>query len=255
MLLASLSLLFAQAALPRTLDEDRLSECLEQARKDPATAIVTADNWLSEVATSAEGKPQQCLGQAYTMLLRWDAAQSAFTAARDAAPQSDPESRARFGAMAVAAALAGQQTQAALALADTALSDAKTAQATTLAGTLAADRARALVLLGREAEAQVALGDARRDAPQDGQIWLLSATLARRMGALDTAQSYIETASALSPNDPSVGLEAGVIAVLDGREEAARTSWQSIIFTHPATQQASAAARYIAQLDGAPPSR
>lgn len=255
MILASLSLLLAQSVLPPSLADDRLTSCLEQARKDPASAIVTADSWLKEVQASPEGRPQQCLGQAYTMLLRWDAAQAAFIAGRDATPATNREQRARLGAMATAAALTANQPETALSLADTALADATAAQALALSGSLSADRARALVMLGREAEANSALAQARRDAPQDGQVWLLSATLARRMDALEAAQDYIETAHSLIPNDAAVGLEAGVIAVLGGRDDAARAVWRSVISTHPATQEASAAARYIAQLDGAPPSR
>lgn len=240
---------------PRTLAQDRLTVCLDQARTDPATAIATADAWLNESAGTQSSLPQQCLGTAYVSLLRWDAAQAAFVAARDAQPQGEALERAKMGAMAGNAALGAQNAEAALPLLDQALADARTAAEPELAGTIAADRARALVISGREEEAASALADARRDAPQQANVWLLSATLARRMNALDEAQSYIETAGTLSPQDPSIALEAGLIAAMAGQDEVARTNWRSVITMAPASPNATAAADYLAQLDGAPPER
>src|SRR5690606_33300263 len=110
--------------------------------------------------------PQQCLGTAYVSLLRWDAAETAFIAARDARPQGEVLARARLGAMAGNAALGAERAEAALPLFDQALADARATGRTELAGTVAGDRARALVMLGREEEAGAALVEARRDAPQ-----------------------------------------------------------------------------------------
>jgi Flp pilus assembly protein TadD len=45
------------------------------------------------------------------------------------------------------------------------------------------------------------------------------------MGHLADAQTQIQTAARLTPLDPEVGLEAGVIAMLSGHEDAARKSW------------------------------
>ena len=110
--------------------------------------------------------------------------------------------------------------------------------------------ARALVALDRTGEAEAALNTARRDAAQDPDAWLLSATLARRLGKLSDAQFLIETAARLNPVDPEVGLEAGVIAVLSGRDEAARKSWQSVIAAAPGSAPAALAKSYIDQLGG-----
>ena len=43
------------------------------------------------------------------------------------------------------------------------------------------------------------------------------------------------------PRDPQVGLEAGVIAVLSGRDDAARKSWQSVIAAAPDSDEAKTA--------------
>ena len=248
--LPSLALLFAQAAaaVPPPVEQDRLALCLDEARRDPATAIVTADAWLAEAHGAGRALPQQCLGQAYVSLLRWDAAHAAFLAGRDALAETARADRARLGAMAGNAALAEEKYDAALAAFDTALGDAAMGGDTPLAGTISADRARALVGLGRMDEAAEALEKARTDAPQNADAWLLSATLSRRLDDLAAAQGQIETAAALAPEDPAVGLEAGVIAALAGNDEAARKSWNSVLGLAPDAPEAAIARTYLGQL-------
>ena len=93
-----------------------------------------------------------------------------------------------------------------------------------------------------------ALAQARTLDPQSPFAWLLSATLARRLGKLDEAQGYIETAAALSPDYPEIGLEAGVIAMMAGRREAAEASWRSAIALDPNSDAATSAREYLAQV-------
>jgi Flp pilus assembly protein TadD len=111
-----------------------------------------------------------------------------------------------------------------------------------------ADRSRALVALGRNADAVTALQEAHRLAPEDAEGWLLSATLARRDKDLPRAQRDIEVAARLAPLDPAIGIEAGVIAVLDGRDEAARRSWESVVKAAPDSDEAKVAKGYLEQL-------
>ena len=92
------------------------------------------------------------------------------------------------------------------------------------------------------------LAAARSFDAQNAMTWLLSATLARRLGKLDDAQGFIETAGALAPNYPEVGLEAGVIAMLQGREDAAEASWKSVVEVAPDSETAATARGYLAQL-------
>jgi hypothetical protein len=68
------------------------------------------------------------------------------------------------------------------------------------------------------------------------------------MGKLADAQEQVEEAARLDPTAPAIGLEAGVIAILDGREEAARSSWQSVIDLSPGTEFATSAQSYLDQL-------
>ncbi len=242
--------LLAQTA-PPTATDARLTVCLDAARTDPTTAIAQAGEWLGETGSTGVASAEQCLGTAYTRLLKWEASEEAFVRAREAVPEVLYLRRSRLAAMAGSAALAGGKAEAALAHFDTALIDGEQAGLDGMTGMISVDRSRALVALGREDEAGEALERSRREAPQDPQAWLLSATLARRTDDLVAAQSYIETAAALDADDPEIGLEAGVIAVLSGREEAARQSWQSVLITAPGTKFAQTATSYLEQLGDA----
>jgi tetratricopeptide (TPR) repeat protein len=255
MILSALALVLAQAvevatAPSQSTEQARLAECLQQARTDPGTAITTAGLWLLEAHDAGKALPQQCLGQAYVSLLRWPAAHGAFLAARDAALSSDYPVRARLGAMAGNAALAGNDFATALADLDKAMADASLAGDKPLAGSIAADKARAQVGLGRMDEAAATLLQARADAPQNPEVWLLSATLSRRRSDLKDAQAQIEAAATLAPKDPAIGLEAGVIAALAGNDEAARKSWNSVVTLAPDGPEAKSARDYLAEIGG-----
>jgi tetratricopeptide (TPR) repeat protein len=237
----------AAPAPPRTLADDRLAVCLERARTDPTSAIVEASTWSGEASGAEASYPQQCLGLAYAMLLRWDAAERAFLAAHDAAGEAEHFRRARLATMAGNAALAEERAAAALVSLELAASDAAAAGDDGLRAMVEVDRGRALVLQGREAEAEATLASARTLDPQSPFAWLLSAALARRLGKLDEAQGYIETAAALAPDYPEIGLEAGVIAMLAGRREAAEASWRSVVELAPGSAEATSARAYLAQ--------
>jgi tetratricopeptide (TPR) repeat protein len=249
------SLLFAQAvsgsagaAVP--LEQLRLDQCLARARGDPATAIAEASTWLGETGGAEASYPQQCLGYAYTLLLRWDAAERTFLAARDAELESNRFRRAQLATMAGNAALADGRGDAALIALALAAADAQASGDAALRSIVETDRARALVMQGSEGEAEAVLAAARSLDAQNALAWLLSATLARRVGKLDEAQAFIETAAALAQDYPEVGLEAGVIAMLQGREDAAAASWRSVVEVEPNSEAAAAARGYLAQLAG-----
>ena len=249
MILAALALLLAQATPAISLGEQgRLTLCLEEARRDPATAISTASEWLGEASGAGSALAQHCLGQAYVSLLRWQAAEEAFLAGRDAT--ADVVMRARLGAMAGNAALAAERWDAALAALAVAQVDAAAANDAVLAGLIAADRARALVALGEIDAAGEALERARSDDPQNAEAWLLSATLARRQGDIATAAGLIERAAALASGDPQIALEAGVIALLAGDADAAQGAWEMVQELAPGTPEAAIAEDYLTQLEG-----
>lgn len=232
-------------------------QCRQLISANPAEAASFAKAWLGTAKGSARAEPGQCLGMALAAQGEWDAAQAAFTAARDLTPASEPAGRARLDGMAGNALLAAGKTEAALALLDQAHGEALGANNPRLAGEISIDRARALVALKRDGDAAAALATARVNAAENGQGWLLSATLSRRQGKLADAQQQILVAAQLMPFDPEVGLEAGVIAELAGNEGAARRSWLSVIQAAPGSETGRIAQSYLDQLgpDPAPSGR
>lgn len=225
-----------------------LADCQAQTRTDPSIAANSAGKWLERAVGAEQAEAGQCLGVALVQLERWDEAETAFLAAHAAADAARLGQRARLAAMAGNAALARGDAGAALGAFETARTDAGSAGDRFLAGDIAIDRSRALVALGRQGEARDSLAEARNASPLNPQAWLLSATLSRRMGELAMAQVQIQEAAQLLPIDPEVGLEAGVIAMLAGNEDAARKSWQSVVDTAPDSEVAGTAHAYLAQL-------
>lgn len=229
-----------------------LAGCLTQLEEDAARAHTQAQIKRAKASGEERVIANHCLGLAATELGLWTDAENAFTAARDETPADQRRARARFGAMAGNAALAGGNPSGALPLLETAQADAENAASAPLQVIAAMDRARALVALERAEEALEPLDTATSLAPQESEGWLLKATLLRRLDRLGDAQAAIEQAAALSPQDSEIGLEAGVIAILSGREDAARASWQSVIDVQPESLAASTARDYLAQIGPAP---
>lgn len=225
-----------------------LAQCLDQLEDEPTRAHVQAQ--IRRDTTNGQDRvlANHCLGLASTELGRWEEARAAFTAARQETPAEETRLRARFGAMAGNAALVTGDLPGALVLLDAARTDALAAQAGGMQGLIALDRALVLAGLEQLDAAEAALAEARMFQPDDAETRLLSATLLRRMGKLADAQEQVEEAARLDPTAPAIGLEAGVIAILDGREEAARSSWQSVIDLSPGTEFATSAQSYLDQL-------
>ncbi len=222
--------------------------CLDQLEADPARANTMAQIRRSETSGADRVLANLCLGMAASELGLWDDARTAFTAARGETPADETRARARFAALAGNAALASGDAAGALDLLTTAETDARTAKSAPLEAIAATDRARALVALGRGEEGLAALATATTRAPDRAEGWLLTATLLRRLERLAEAQTAIERAATLTPDDPEIGLEAGLIAVLGGRDDAARASWRSVLALAPDSLAAATARDYLAQL-------
>ena len=229
-----------------------LAECLTILETDPARAHTKAQIRLTEEVEQDISAnyvvANHCLGLAAAELELWQDAWTAFQAAKNGSPVDDKRARARFGTMAGNAALADGNTEHALWLLNYAVEDARAAQSATLEALAAIDRARALVALERQEEGLASLESATQLEPQLSEGWLLKATLLRRLDRLVDAQAAIEKAVALAPLDSEIGLEAGVIAILSGREDAARQSWQSVIDTQPDSLATEKAKGYLEQI-------
>jgi len=237
-----------------TAEPSRLELCLQAADENPLAAIEEAEEWLKLAKGSATVDPQLCRGTALSALERWDEAEAAYLAGRDAVPTSEPARRAQLGAAAAIAAGEAGAAARELALLDEAHADALRGGDPALAGHIALDRASPLSKGGRIAQAAAALAEARTALPGFYQAWLISARFSRQQKQLAEAQQQIERAADLMPVDPEIGLEAGIIAVLSGRDEAARKSWQSVIAAAPNSAIAKVAQSYIAQLGPGPAS-
>lgn len=241
---------------PRSQASPQLSQCLADAAGDAAAAAAKAQAWLEKASDGQRAEAGQCLGVALARDGRWEESATAFIAARDAADVRNSALRARLGALAGNAALAAGDGDGALGMLDVASADAARAGEAALGGDIAIDRARAMVATGDEAQAEAALAQARAALPGNAQAWLLSATLSRRLGKLPQAQAEIEKAAELAPTDTGVGLEAGVIAMLAGREEAARKSWASVLGAAPPGSDAAVKAQgYLAQIGASAPAK
>lgn len=242
--------LVAPAPATPTVEDDRLRLCIDNAGKDPASSLAQASAWVAESRGASRSKPLECLGQVYTVLGKWDAAEGAFVEAAQVALPADSARRAALLAQGGNAALAGGHAERALAQLDAAL--AVPGGEPQARGQVAIDRGRALVALDRLPDAVDAFAAAQRDAPDEPLAWLLGATLARRRGDLAAAQRQIEVAGSLAPTDADVGLEAGVIAMLAGHEAGARKAWESVVAVAPGSKAAGTAKGYLAQLTAAP---
>jgi tetratricopeptide (TPR) repeat protein len=252
-------------AAPARPAPTRYSLCLAVGEKDLAAGIASARAWLAEsqpasLPNVSRGAASQCLGQLLLLQGDYAGAEAAFAESAGQVPVADIAAAAALQAMAGNAALAGGHAETALTWFDKALTAipamAPTAEDNATRGAVQADRARALVALDRLPEASGALEEAHRLAPNDAEGWLLSATLARRGKDLERAQRDIEVAAGLAAHGnllgPQIGLEAGVIAVLGGRDDAARKSWESVLALAPESAEAKIARGYLDQLGPAP---
>lgn len=235
-------------ALP-TIDEIQFEECTKLAFSDPKSALVQAGEWAKR---KDDYRARACQGFALANDFQFADAVPVLTKAATAAEQVHDPRAAKFWAAAGNAAIGAGQTEDALVALDRAIAGAEP-----LGGVDRAecqiDRARALVALGRDDEAAKALDDARATGPENGSAWLYSATLARRMGALEKALGFIQTAATLSPTDPAIALEAGNIAYAGGDDAAARKQWQQVLAIAPKSRQAATAQGLLAQLDEVEP--
>lgn len=241
-----LALLLQSAAPPPAApgEEQRFDECVALVASDPAKGVQIANDWR----IAGGGVPaRHCLALAYAAQRRWAPAAVAFEqAARDLEVARDGRA-ANLWVQAANARLAAGEAQPARAAIDTALAHG------TLTGERLGeahlDRARASVALGDNAGARTDLDKALELVPADPLAWLLSATLARRVNDLPRAQKDIAEAQKRSPDDASVALEAGNIAMLSGSPQAARVAWEAAIKTQPESAAAKSAADAIKALD------
>lgn len=228
--------------------DQRYGACMILATSKPMDGAAEAERFR---VAGGGARARQCLGMAYSAQGRWREAAATFElAAREADVAKDPLAP-RYWAQSGNAWLAAGDAEKARAALSTAL----------IAGTLVGadrgeallDRARALVIAGQNEAARIDLDAALSDVPKDPLGWLLSSTLARRMGDLPRAKTDIAEALKLAADDGAVQLEAGNIAALSGDAAGARAAWQSAAKLAPGTPIAENARAALVQFeDGGP---
>ncbi|HWK35137.1 hypothetical protein [Sphingomonas sp.] len=232
------------AAPPVESAEARFERCVDLATGDPARGEAEASAWR----LAGGGAPaRQCLGLAYATSGNYVGAAGAFTeAAHQAEIAADPRAGGYWAQAGNAWLAAGEATKARTAL-DAALASG------TLAGLelgeAQLDHARAAVATDDLATARADLDRAIVNASADPLAWLLSATLARRMGDRPRAEKDIAEALRLSADDAAVQLEAGNIAAVAGDEGRARLGWQKAVQLAPDSPSGVAARAALAQFD------
>lgn len=248
-------MLFLQSTALPTFEEVQLRDCLKLVRDDAKSGIVRANEWAQGQNGPKGGYfADICLASGYAGDGEYSQAADQFQRAAKGAEQAGDLRSAKLWAQAGNAALIAGRTADAIAFLTTALIPGKLLPEERADALI--DRARAHVAGGELAAATADLAELRRIAPNLGQAWLLSATLARRSGDLGTAQAYIKTAAALYPSDPAVALEAGNIAAAAGAYEVAREQWRQTIKIAPSSGQAASARKLLDQLTaGEPQSR
>ena len=237
----------ATPAGPAVSASDRANRCAALVRTDPAAASVEASRW----ATAGGGvSAHQCGGLAFTAQGKFAQAAAEFEAAALAAQLAHVDAAAHLYAQAGNAWLAANEPAKARTALDSAL----------LQGTLSGlqlgearlDHARALVAAGEMDSARSDLDRALQSAGDDPLAWLLSATLARRMGDPRRAATDIAEALKRSPDDAAVQLEAGNIAALAGDADRAQEAWTAAARLAPETATGRSARAALAQFGIAP---
>jgi tetratricopeptide (TPR) repeat protein len=224
----------------------KFQACLDQAIESPEKGAAFAQQWRIE---GGSFYARNCMGFAYARAERWAPAIVSF--------EQGAEEAERGGEMVQSGRLWAQAGNAALASGDAAKArdDFDAALARGLPdgvekGEVHLDRARALVALNDGEGARQSLDIALEQVPQDPLAWLLSATLARRTGEMKLAQAHIARAVQLSPDDASVALEEGNIAILTDQEDVARSAWQRAAKLAPDAPAGKAAADNLSRLPG-----
>jgi tetratricopeptide (TPR) repeat protein len=224
--------------------ESRFAACVALSDKNPAKAVEEATKWQ----VIGGGVPaRQCLGIAFATQALWPSAMTAFVQAAEQAERDRDGRAARLWVQAGNAALASGDAAKARGFLDIAIIGGQLKGPE--AGEALLDRARTFNALKQTAAARADIDGALKLVPADPLAWLLSATLARRMGDLPRAVTDMSEAARLAPDDANVALEAGNIAVMQGNGAAAKTAWTAAAKLAPSSVAGKAALVALKQFE------
>lgn len=223
--------------------ELRFNKCVDLAIDNPQNGLAEANAWL---VAGGGFLARHCLGFAYAEQQNWKGATEAFAQSARAAEVARDKRIDKFWAQAGNAALASGDPSKALEYLNAALVQGSLQGLAK--GLVHLDRARAHVALENYPAAKTEFAMVRQLAPEDPLGWLLSATLARRMGDLEQARKDILIADERAPGDPAIALEAGNIAYQSGDTANAKANWEKAVQINAESQPARAAQKYLDQL-------
>lgn len=246
-----LALLLAAAApagpADTRTDRARFDACVHLSDGDPIAAEKTAADW----ARTGGGVPAaQCLGIALSAAGDWKSAAGAFSTAADLAEQTHTPGAANLWVSAGDAALAGGDAAQARTMLSTAIASPNFPDQ--MKGEAYLDRARAGVAANDLGSARGDMDEALKLVPADPMAWLLSATLARRMGDQARAATDIKEAETRAPEEADVLFEAGNIAAAAGDMTGARAQWAHALAAEPGSDAAGRAKAELAATGGVP---
>ncbi|WP_419826778.1 tetratricopeptide repeat protein [Sphingomonas sp.] len=242
----ALALLLAAAA-PVPAERARYDACVAKSDADAKAAIADARAWAGSGGGVAAG---QCLGIAQSAAGDDAAAADSFAATAELAGQTgDARAPTLWVSAGNAALAAGDAARAKRLLGQAIESSALAGQ---MRGEAFLDRARANVALAALAEARADMDEALKLVPADPMAWLLSATLARRMGDARAATD-IHEADVRAPNEPAILYEAGNIAAAHDDMVGARENWARARAVGPDSDAGRAATAELARSGGIPP--
>jgi len=206
----------------------RFDDCVKKTDSDPAAAQQIAIAWAG---TGGGTLAAQCLGLARSALNDWKGAADAFSAAADIAQKMNDRHASDLWVSAGNAALADGDTLRARDFLSKGIADPDLSGQ--LKGEALLDRARADVAANDLASARSDMNDALALVPGDPMAWLLSATLARRMGDGNRAADDIKEAMSRAPEQADIVYEAGNIAATNGDIAGARLQWSHAVNLDP----------------------
>ncbi|VWX59158.1 tetratricopeptide repeat protein [Sphingorhabdus sp. 109] len=228
---------------PKSPADIRFNQCIDQAAEDPDNGLLAANGWQIE---GGGYLARNCLGFAYAELEQWPKAVSAFVLAAEGAKTAGDDRAAIFWSQAGNAAFVAGDNAAALKYLGSALEQDQLDAL--LKGEVHLDMARIYVAMNQYDAAKQQFVLVHDLVPEDPLGWLLSATLARRMGDLALAKADIAVAAGLAVTDPAIALEAGNIAYEAGDVVNAESNWEQAVKFGPDSPSAKTAVRYLEQL-------
>jgi tetratricopeptide (TPR) repeat protein len=245
-MILALAVALATATAPDPAGLARYKQCLELAATNPAEALTFSNQWRVD----GGGVPaRHCAGLAYLTQKDYPAATATLeAAARAAEAAKDPRAGDLWG-QAGNAALLGDKPAQAIADFNAGLAAIGEGDRQARADMLI-DHARAAAALGKYDVAHDDVTKAVALDPKSADGWLLLATLERGAGNLPAAEAAVLKASQYGDGDPDVAVEAGFIALAQGKVALARAAWQAVVKVTPDSPAGVTAAKALAAHPG-----